>query len=120
MQTVLTESVHFSRLLVSVGVGVGFVWQHQIPPVETVFAAIGDDVPRQPDPVLCRIGQQVATAATVNTDDRRLGFQCDAAARYTVRLCQPQQSPTTPAANWPNCLPSWFLFQPKAPRRTSI
>jgi hypothetical protein len=32
----------------------------------------------------------VATAATVHTDDRRLGFKCDAAARYTVRLCQPQ------------------------------
>ena len=90
MQTVLTESVHFSRMQASVGLGVGFVRQHQIPPVETVFAAIGDDVPRQPDPILCRVGQQVTTAAAVHTDDRRLGFQCYAAARYTVRLCQPQ------------------------------
>jgi hypothetical protein len=37
-----------------------------------------------------RMGQQVAAAAAVHTDDRRLGFQCDAAARYTVRLCRPQ------------------------------
>jgi hypothetical protein len=88
MQTVRAESVHFSRMLASAGVG--FVRQHQIPPVETIFAAIGDDISRQPDPVLCRVGQQVATAATVHTDDRRFGFQCDAAARYTVRLCQPQ------------------------------
>ena len=88
MQTVRAESVHFSRMPASVGVTV--VRQHQIPPVETVLAAIGDDVSRQPDPVLCRVGQQVATAATVHTDDRRLGFKCDAAARYTVRLCQPQ------------------------------
>ena len=41
MQTVRAESVHFSRMLASVSVG--FVRQHQIPSVEAVFAAIGDD-----------------------------------------------------------------------------
>lgn len=64
------------------------VGQDQVPPVEAVLAAIGDVVARQPHAVFTRVCQQVAAATAVHTDDDPLGFQCDTAARYTVRRCQ--------------------------------
>jgi hypothetical protein len=68
----------------------GFIRKHEIPTIQTVLAPVGDEVARQPDTVLARVCQQVTSTSAIYADDGRLGFQCDAAARYTVRLCQPQ------------------------------
>jgi acetylornithine deacetylase len=63
----------------------GFIRQHEIPTVQTVLAPVGDEVARQPDAVLARVRQQVTSTSAIDADDGRLRFQCDAAARYTVR-----------------------------------
>jgi len=57
------------------GIFVVVVGQHEVPAVAAVFAAVGDDVARQPLAVLTRLGQQVAAAAAVDADDRGLWLQ---------------------------------------------
>ncbi len=59
---------------VSVGaahLGVVLVGHHEIPAVEAVLAAIGDDVAGFPDAVLGRVGEQEAPATAVDADDLR-------------------------------------------------
>ena len=55
--------------------GVGFVGEHEIPAIEAILAAIGDDVARLPAAVLRRIGQQVAAPTAVDAHDRGLRRQ---------------------------------------------
>ena len=86
------------------------VGHHQVPSVEAVLAAIGDVVAGQPHTVLAWLGEQVAATAAVDADDHRLRFQCDAAARYTVRPCQAPQSPTTPARELAELLSQLVAF----------
>ena len=54
--------------------GIGLVGQDQVPSVEAVFAAIGDEISRQPNTVLTWMRQQVATTSTIHTDDRGFRF----------------------------------------------
>jgi hypothetical protein len=50
------------------------VRQDEIPSIEAVFTAIGDEVARQPEAVFARMCQQMAATAAIDADDRRLRF----------------------------------------------
>lgn len=51
------------------------VGQHEIPAVEAVLAAVGDDVARQPHSVFSRPGHQERPPAAVDARDLLVGLQ---------------------------------------------
>jgi hypothetical protein len=55
-------------------VSIEVVGKDEVPAVEAVFTAIGDDVTGFPRALLGRIREQVSAAATVDTDDHRFGL----------------------------------------------
>ena len=66
------------------GVGKIVVWEDEIPAVEAVLAAVGDDVAGKPLALLGGMGQEVTPAATVDTDD--CGFRV--VHTRSVPLCE--------------------------------
>jgi hypothetical protein len=60
-----------------VGVVIDVVRQHEVPSVEAVLAAVGDDVAGQPITVLARVRQQMTPASAIDADDRPFRFQRD-------------------------------------------
>ena len=59
------------------------VVEDEVPAVEAVLAAVGDDVARQPDAVLAGMGQQVTPSSAIDAHDRRFRFQRD--PRHAIR-----------------------------------
>ncbi len=55
----------------SVGGSVPVVGEHEVPAVEAVAAAVGDDVAGQPAALVGRVGEQVAVSPAVDADDGR-------------------------------------------------
>ena len=54
---------------------VGELGEHEVPAVEAVLAAVGDDVARIPDAVLARLGQEEGAPAAIDARDHEVGFE---------------------------------------------
>jgi hypothetical protein len=59
----------------SVGFAGGLVGELEIPAVEAVGAAVGDDLARFPRAVLAGSGEEMRAAAAVDARDHGVGFQ---------------------------------------------
>ena len=60
-----------SHLLFVKVLGLFAEWhEHEIPAIQTIGAAVGNHITGKPQPILGRMGEQMASAATVDTGDR--------------------------------------------------
>jgi len=79
----LTDDCSGIGLVAARHFGIVLVGHHEVPPVETVLAAVGNDVARFPNAVLAGMGEQEASTTTV--DARDLGSRCEHANKSARR-----------------------------------